>query len=118
MMLEVAVQALSPTALGYVVASIAVIGALSVYGMLSVDRRWVAYVALVVEAVLAVLLAYTVNVVYALYAAPGFGSSMHDIVLGVSYQRVAAGILSAMLFMAALVAIGYYMELQGEKGHE
>jgi hypothetical protein len=59
-----------------------------------------------------------VNIIYALYTAPGFGS-FEDIKLGVEYQRVAAGILSAMLFLAALVSIGYYMELQKRGGgHE
>jgi hypothetical protein len=38
---------------------------------------------------------------------------------GLTYQRVAAGMLSAMLFLAALVSIGYYMELQKRgEGHE
>jgi hypothetical protein len=39
------------------------------------------------------------------------GSAIKDVELGVEYRRAAAGILSAMLFLAALVSIGYYMEL-------
>ncbi len=39
------------------------------------------------------------------------GSTIKDIELGMEYLRAAAGILSAMLFLAALVSIGYYMEL-------
>jgi hypothetical protein len=39
------------------------------------------------------------------------GSTIKDVELGVAYQRVAAGMLSAMLFLAALVSIGYHMEL-------
>jgi hypothetical protein len=113
-----AVEGLSATALAYVAAAVAVIGAISVYGLLHVDRRWASYTALLFEAVLVVLFAYTVNIIYAVYSAPGFGS-FEDIKLGVEYQRVAAGILSAMLFLAALVSIGYYMELQKRGGgHE
>lgn len=118
MMLAVEVQGLSAAALAQVAAAVAVIGAISVYGLLHVDRRWASYVALVFEIILVVLFAYTVNIIYALYSAPGFGS-FEDIKLGVEYQRVAAGILSAMLFLAALVSIGYYMELQKRGGgHE
>jgi hypothetical protein len=113
-----AVEGLSATALAYVAAAVAVIGAISVYGLLHVDRRWASYAALLFEVVLVVLFAYTVNIIFALYSAPGFGS-FEDIKLGVTYQRVAAGILSAMLFLAALVSIGYYMELQKRGGgHE
>ncbi|NAZ33710.1 MAG: hypothetical protein GU356_05440 [Pyrobaculum sp.] len=119
MMLAVEVQGLSATALAYVAAAVAVIGAISVYGLLHVDRRWASYTALLFEAVLVALFAYTVNIIYALYSAPGFGSTVEDIVHGVTYQRVAAGILSAMLFLAALISIGYYMELQKRgEGHE
>ncbi len=118
MMLAVEVQGLSAAALAQVAAAVAVIGAISVYGLLHVDRRWASYTALLFEVVLIVLFAYTVNIIYALYSAPGFGS-LEDIKLGVEYQRVAAGILSAMLFLAALVSIGYYMELQKRGGgHE
>ncbi len=119
MMLAVEVQGLSAAALAQVAAAVAVIGAMSVYGLLYVDRRWASYTALIFEVVLVVLFAYTVSIVYALYSAPGFGSTIEDIELGVAYQRVAAGILSAMLFLAALVSIGYYMELQKRGGgHE
>jgi hypothetical protein len=119
MMLAVEVQGLSAEALAYVAAAVAVIGAISVYGLLYVDRRWAAYTAFLFEAVLVVLFAYTVSIIYAVYAAPGFGSTVEGIKLGVAYQRVAAGILSAMLFLAALVSIGYYMELQKRGGgHE
>ncbi|MFZ8838337.1 MAG: hypothetical protein ACO2PM_05260 [Pyrobaculum sp.] len=118
MMLAVEVQGLSATALAYVAAAVAVIGAISVYGLLHVDRRWASYTAFLFEVVLVVLFAYTVNIIFALYSAPGFGS-FEDIKLGVTYQRVAAGMLSAMLFLAALVSIGYYMELQKRgEGHE
>jgi len=41
------------------------------------------------------------------------GSTVKDVELGVVYRRVAAGILSAVLFLAALVSIGYCMELGG-----
>jgi hypothetical protein len=41
------------------------------------------------------------------------GSAIKDVELGVVYRRVAAGILSAVLFLAALVSIGYCMELGG-----
>jgi len=119
MMLAVEVQGLSATALAYVAAAVAVVGAISVYGLLYVDRRWASYTALLFEVVLVVLFAYTVYIIYALYSAPGFGSTLEEIKLGVEYQRVAAGILSAMLFLAALVSIGYYMELQKRGGgHE
>ncbi len=118
MILEVSVQGLSATALAYMAAAVAVVGAISVYGLLQVDRRWASYAALVFEAVLTALFAYTVNIIYALYSAPGFGSTVDDIALGVTYQRVAAGTLSAMLLLAALVSIGYYMELQRRDGHE
>ena len=119
MMLAIEIQGLSATALAYMTAAVAVIGAISVYGLLHVDRRWASYVALLFETVLVALFAYTVNIIYALYSAPGFGSTIKDIELGVTYQRVAAGILSAMLFLAALVSIGYYMELQKRgEGHE
>ncbi len=120
MILEVVLQvALSPEAIAYIVAAVGVIGALSVYGVMQLDRRWAAYVAFLFELVLTVLFAYTVNIVYALYGAPGFGS-VKDIALGVAYQRVAAGILSAMLLLAGVVSIGYYIELQktGGGGHE
>jgi hypothetical protein len=118
MMLAVGVQGLSAAALAHVAAAVAVIGAISVYGLLHVDRRWASYAAVLFEVVLVVLFAYTVNIIYALHSAPGFGS-FEDIKLGVEYQRVAAGILSAMLFLAALVSIGYYMELQKRGGgHE
>jgi len=118
MILAVEVQGLSATALAYVAAAVAVIGTISVYGLLHVDRRWASYTALLFEAFLVALFAYTVNIIYALYSAPGFGSTVEDIKLGVEYQRVAAGILSAMLFLAALVSIGYYMELQKRgEGH-
>jgi hypothetical protein len=119
MMLAVGVQGLSAAALAYVAAAVAMIGAISVYGLLHVDRRWASYAALLFEVVLVVLFAYTVNIIYALYSAPGFGSTVEDIIRGVEYQRVAAGMLSAMLFLAALVSIGYYMELQKRgEGHE
>jgi hypothetical protein len=39
------------------------------------------------------------------------GSAIKDVELGVVYRRVAAGVVSAVLFLAALVSIGYYMEL-------
>lgn len=116
MMLEVVVQGLQPAALAYMSAAVAVVGAISVFGLLYVDRRWASYAALIVEVILLSLFVYSVNLVYTLYSAPGFGS-LHDIELGIAYQRVVAGVLSAMLFIAALVAIGYYMELQ-RRGHE
>jgi hypothetical protein len=74
MMLAVGVQGLSAAALAHVAAAVAVIGAISVYGLLHVDRRWASYAALLFEVVLVVLFAYTVNIIYALYSAPGFGS--------------------------------------------
>jgi uncharacterized membrane protein (DUF2068 family) len=45
MMLAVGVQGLSVAALAYVAAAVAVIGAISVYGLLHVDRRWASYAA-------------------------------------------------------------------------
>lgn len=107
---------IDPTVIGYIAGAVAVIGAITVWGMLHVGRRWAAYIALIFEAVLTALFAYTVNLIYAQYSNIDFNSPISEIAKGVAYQRAAAGILSAMLFLAALVSIGYYMELQ--RGHE
>jgi len=104
MMLEVVVQGLQPAALAYMSAAVAVVGAISVFGLLYVDRRWASYVALIVEVILLSLFVYSVNLVYTLYSAPGFGS-LHDIELGIAYQRVVAGVLPALLFLSAPLGI-------------
>ncbi|MBP1448933.1 MAG: hypothetical protein JZD41_02790 [Thermoproteus sp.] len=51
------------------------------------------------------------SAIFAVYAQPEFGGSRSSIELGIAYQRVAAGQLAAVFFMAGLLAVGYYLEL-------
>ncbi|MGC9119427.1 MAG: hypothetical protein ACP5I3_10620 [Thermoproteus sp.] len=105
----------SPVAFAVIAGAVATVGSIVVISLAKLDRRWMGYASLVVEIALTVLFAYVVSAVYAVYSSPQL--TPDAIAEGIAYQRVAAGVLSAMLFVAGVSAISYYFELP-RRGHE
>ncbi len=101
---------MSPETLAWIVGAVAVIGAILTYVLLLVDRRWAVAAGLLVILVLVAVFAYTTSFVFASLDAGLYEES-------IAYQRLAAGELAALTFIAGLLALGYYMELV-KGGHE
>ena len=81
-----------------------------------VSRGGAVAVGLVGIIALAGLFAYTVNLIYMVYSQPELYDLTNPVsrdlmIMGVTLQRIAAAQLAAMLFIAGILAISYYLEL-------
>ena len=81
-----------------------------------VSRGGAVAVGLIGIIILVALFAYTVNLIYMVYSQPELYDLTNPVsrdlmIMGVTLQRIAAAQLAAMLFIAGILAISYYLEL-------
>ena len=81
-----------------------------------ISRGGAVAVGLIGIIVLVALFAYTVNLIYVVYSQPELYDLTNPVsrdlmIMGVTLQRIAAAQLAAMLFIAGILAISYYLEL-------
>lgn len=115
---EAILSGLADTAnfLAYVTLSVGVtMGAITLVTA-PISRGGAVAVGLIGIIILVALFAYTVNLIYVVYSQPELYDLTNPVskdlmIMGVTLQRIAAAQLAAMLFIAGILAISYYLEL-------